>query len=434
MVLFRVTEAGDELIGQLLGADRTSGIRVNGRVARSLLDRLVLAGAAHPLPSASANAPNAADVTAVVPVRDRERGLDVLLRSLAADVGSAVRVVVVDDGSADPDSIEAVVAAHGAELVRHDDPIGPAAARNTGLSRVGTPLVAFIDSDVSVRSRWLDPLLAQLGDGRVAVVAPRVASAAGTGYLARYEQQHSPLDLGVDPAMVRPRSRVSYVPAAALLARTEVVRSLGGFEESMRHGEDVDLIWRMVSNGHLVRYEPTSVVDHSPRTRVREWIAQRVAYGSSAVALESRHPGSAAPVVCSGWSAAAWGLAAIGHPVLGAGTGAATAVALTRKLEGVPALNSASLAASGHLAAGRQLARAVVRPWWPAALGAALVSRRLRTAVVVAVVADVAMRPGGPGERLLALLDDAAYGAGLWSAALRARQLRALAPAFGHWP
>ena len=47
--------------------------------------------------------------------------------------------------------------------------------------------------------------------------------------------------------------------------RTHVVRELGGFDEAMRLGEDVDLVWRVAAAGHRCRYEPTSVVHHEPR-------------------------------------------------------------------------------------------------------------------------------------------------------------------------
>ncbi len=440
MVMFRVTEAGDELIGRLVGTSDVAGLGANGRVARSLLDRLVLAGAAHPVPTPSAEAPAAADVTVVVPVRNRTDGLDRLLSSLrderepASSGDPGTRVVVVDDASGDPAAVSSTAAAHGAELLRMESPLGPAGARNAGLAEVRTTLVAFVDSDVVVRRGWLDALLAQLADHRVAMVAPRVASAAGPGLLARYEQTHSPLDLGADPAAVRPGGRVSYLPAAALLARTEVMGSLGGFDESMPTGEDVDLVWRTVAAGHVVRYEPASVVEHDPRPTLGEWLRQRRSYGASAVALDDRHPGTVAPVVCSGWSAAAWALASLGHPVLGTALAGGSAVALTTRLGGVPALNAASLAASGHLAAGRQLARAVVRPWWPAALAGSLVSGRVRRCVAAAVVLDLANRSGRPWERALSLLDDGAYGAGVWEAALRTRRFRALAPAFSRWP
>ena len=47
------------------------------------------------------------------------------------------------------------------------------------------------------------------------------------------------------------------------------------------------------------------------------------------------------------------------------------------QLRGVPPMESARLTALGHLAAGRQLAKAVTRVWWPLALAVAI-GRRYR--------------------------------------------------------
>jgi hypothetical protein len=84
------------------------------------------------------------------------------------------------------------------------------------------------------------------------------------------------------------------------------------------------------------------------------------------------------------------------------------------------------LAGLGTLSAGRQLAGAVTRAWWPIALGAALVSRRARRAVVAAAIVPplidyVHQRPALDPARylILRLADDAAYGLGLWQGAPR---------------
>ena len=440
--LFRVTDRGDAVLAELLaaggagrgagrGARRGAGREDEAAVA-GLLDRLILTGAAHPVPAGGGDrSPGRGEVTVVVPVRDRAGGLPEVLGALG---GGTAGVVVVDDGSRDPDAVVVAARAHGASVVRHDRPRGPAGARNAGLAAVRTELVAFVDSDVVCARGWLEPLLALLADPRVALVAPRVRSTGGSGLLAGYEAEHSPLDLGPDPAPVRPRSRVPYVPAAALVGRAPALRELGGFDESLRFGEDVDLVWRLGEAGHLVRYEPAALVHHQPRPDWPGWAAQRFAYGSSAAELDRRHPGAVAPVVCSGWSAAAWALAASGSPVLGAVLGAGSAVALARKLPDVPPMAAASLALRGHLGAGRQLARAVVRPWWPVALAAAAVSPGARRVAAAALAGRLLGGHDPVAHRFVALADDAAYGAGVWWGAWRARRPGPLLPAFPAWP
>jgi mycofactocin system glycosyltransferase len=332
-------------------------------------------------------------------------------------------VIAVDDASDPP-----VSAVAGARVLRLRTNAGPAVARNAGLGAVTTPLVAFVDTDVRLVPGWLDSLLLHFADDRVGLVAPRVASAPGAGAVAAYEQGHSPLDLGPDPGRIAPGSRLSYVPAAAIVVRTGALKSIDGFERRLRRGEDVDAVWRLVEAGWRCRYEPASVVHHRPRGSWHALVAQRIAYGSSAAPLAGRHPGALAPVRVSGWSGAAWGLLAAGQPLLAVAVAGGTTAALVRKLRGVPAAESVRLAGLGHLQAGRALADAGRRAWWPFVLAGALVSRRGR--VIAGLTAVPALLGGGVPR----LVDDLAYGVGLWKGVVAEREPGPLLPSFKSWP
>ena len=109
-----------------------------GRPRRRLLDGGAAAarpGAGRPVVADAVPADDeVADVTVVVPVRDRPRQLARLLSALPP----SLPVLVVDDGSRGPGPTRAVAAEFGARLLRHQVSRGPAAARNTGLARVRT--------------------------------------------------------------------------------------------------------------------------------------------------------------------------------------------------------------------------------------------------------------------------------------------------------
>jgi mycofactocin system glycosyltransferase len=442
--LVRLSDAGASLLDRI-GAGETLSASA-GRTA--VLDRLVRAGILQPDPAAGSATSSAQDVTVVVPVRDDPDGVGALLRSLRTARSLPAAVVVVDDGSADPARLHrAVHDVEGdlrVELIRRDRSGGPAAARNAGIARADTELVALLDADCVVGTGWLGPLLAQLSDD-VAIVAPRVVAArreTSSSRRERYESACSPLDLGRHAAEVRPGARLSYVPSAALLARRGVLDALGGFDESMRVGEDVDLVWRAVEDGHRVRYEPSAQVEHRVRSTWSAWVRQRVGYGRSAASLDRRHPGQVAPAVCSRWSLALWLLVVSGHPLVATSIGAATTAALARSLEGLPLAEVGRLGARAHLGAGRQLARAALRVWWPLLLVGSVVSSRVRrvAAVCVAVNATGAWRDASDRTRVeltpweltaVALVDDAAYGAGVWQGCWHRRSWRALLPRLG---
>ena len=354
-----------------------------------------------------------ADVTVVVPVRDRPTDLARCLASLGA-----ARVLVVDDGSRDPAAIAAVAARHGAQLLVRPVNGGPAAARNTGLARAETDLVAFVDSDCVVPPHWLDGLLTGLLDERVAVVAPRVVGAGGPGRLARYEVRHGPLDLGAEAAPVRAGGRVGHVPAAVLLCRRD---ALGvGFDEALRVGEDVDLIWRLVERGLQVRYEPDVVVAHRTRGSWRAAARQRHGYGRSAALLDHRHPGRVAPAVLGPWAAPALLALALRRPGVAVAVTVGSAVLLRRRLPAGPGrtLEAVRLAGSGPVRSAAGLLDCAARAWLPVLLPLAVVDRRARRLTALAVCLRLLRTGGHP----LRVLDDLAYATGVWRGAAEHRR------------
>ena len=394
--LFRLTPGGMNVLDRIAAGDA---------VDRSVLsDALLDAGAIHPASvSTTHSAYSVADLTVVVP-------------AFGPPDHVPDGAIVVDDGSEPPVCGSAI---------RLDANRGPAAARNAGLGLVTTPLVAFVDTDVALPVGWLEPLLAHFDDERVALVAPRVRTSSTASAIGRYEHDHSPLDLGPEPARIRAGTRVGYVPAAAIVCRTDAIRAIGGFDTSLRFGEDVDLVWRLVGAGWMCRYEPVSTVHHTPRPDPGSWLRQRIGYGSSAAPLSTRHPGALAPIRMSGWSVGAWVLGAIGRPVLGVTLGAGSAVALIKKLPDVPPRVSLELAGRGNLNAGFQIADAVRRVWWPLLAIAALRSRSARRVLFASAIA--ARRP-------LRLLDDVAYSLGVWRGMLAERTLDPLIPQISSWP
>jgi mycofactocin system glycosyltransferase len=377
--------------------------------------------------------PSLADVTLVVPLHDDPSGLDMLLSGL----DGAVPSVVVDDASADPAAVRRVAERHGARLVRLEVNEGPAAARNRGLAEVATPLVAFADADVVIAPGALTDLLADLADPRVALVAPRVRTRDGRRWFERYEDAQGALDLGPAPATVRPTSPVSYVPSACLVGR---VSALGdGFDPTLRSGEDVDLVWRLIEDCHRVRYRGDVPAWHRHRATAAGWLARRVAYGASAAPLTARHGSRTAPAVLSGSAAAMIGSVAVQRPVGLAAFGAVLCSAWRRLGAAYPESTPRQrldLVGFELRTTARQASGLALRHGWPATIALAAVSRRARRAAVVLAAADAvlrhrATRPELDLARFAAArrLDDLAYGAGVWLGAARARSAACLRPA-----
>jgi len=428
---FKLTPAGRGVVEAIeRGDDVSTGVT-------GLIERLVDAGAIHPLANPSLHALNADNNTAVIPAYLSDSADGSRLSQLVRSLDGLGSIIVVDDASPLPlptlDADSTVV-----RVVRRDVNGGPGAARNTGLESVETSHVVFVDSDVRCTTDDVVALAGWLVAANAAVMAPRVTTDDDGSALGAYEAARSPLDMGSRPARVRAGTRVGYVPAALLLCEVAALRAVNGFDESMRTGEDVDLVWRLDAAGHRCRYEPSIEVRHARRSSMVDTLRQRMGYGESTVPLHRRHGPAVAPARGSVTSVSAWAALALGYPIIAIVTALSTVVMLAKKLRFVPDAHREALrlTAVTQLNVGRNLASAITRVWWPIALVVALVSKRARLVLcAAAVVPSVAewweKRPRLDPVRytLLRTVDDAAYGAGVWRASLRNPDAGAIIPA-----
>jgi mycofactocin system glycosyltransferase len=398
-----------------------------------LTERLLNAGAIHPIPSDDDKVRFSLNtVTAVIPAFIQTSQEAQTLKSLVASCSSLHSTVVIDDGSPHPlpDLGETLV-------IRLDTNSGPAAARNAGIAIVETEFIACIDVDVTISATTISQLLPYFADEKVALVAPRVKSRATTNIVGEYEVAASVLDMGDVEARVRAGTRVSYVPSAMWLCRATALRSVSSFDESLRSGEDVDLVWRLNNAGWSCRYQPQAMCSHAPRTTLQRFAQQRMSYGQSAAHLAKQHTGKLAPVRLNVWQASTWLLVALGLPFVALIVAVVAGASTAKKLRKFPQLKSESINISVHGTAksGLSIAHAISRVWWPIALVLAIFSQRLRVIFIAAALAPAVYewwtkRPHLDVVRfaLMKMLDNAAYGAGVWKGVIATRNVAPLIP------
>jgi len=106
-------------------------------------------------------------VSVVIPVFARHDQVLTAVRSALSQTDVELEVVVVDDGSTPPIDLS-TIEDRRLRLLRHEENLGPAVARNTGLAAARGSYIAFLDSD----DTWLpEKLSAQL-----------LAAATGTSF------------------------------------------------------------------------------------------------------------------------------------------------------------------------------------------------------------------------------------------------------------
>lgn len=436
--VLRIAPAGREFVRRLRTAGPV-GLVPSPGVEATLSDLLLTRGIVHPAATA---ADTAADVDIIVPAFERPEMLDACLASLARTAPHS-RVIVVDDASPSP-RVGEVARAHGATLLRHEVNRGPAAARNTGLRESDSPLVAFIDADCVATEDWLDTVTPHFDDPRVAAVGPRITARFNEPtLLARYESSHSTLDMGDRAELVTPGAPLGFLPSAALVMRRSALTTADPFDERMRVGEDVDLVWRLVDSGAMVRYEPAAVVTHEMRPTPLRWAGRIFDYGTSAAELDRRHPGRLTPARLSLWNALAAALVFLPRRRAGriaaAGFVVSSAARLARTLRGSSVDPRAAAVITGKRLASDAAATGHLlrREWWPLgwlALAGAPRSGLARAAAAAMLAAParewLTRRPDIdlPRYLMLRLAEDAAYGTGVIAGAARSRRPGVLLP------
>jgi glycosyltransferase involved in cell wall biosynthesis len=185
-------------------------------------------------------------VTIVVPTRDRWPYLRAALDSALGQDGVRVEVVVVDDCSrGETPARLAEIRDPRMRVHRHDTPLGVAVARNAGVAQANGEWVAFLDDD----DLWSPEKLQRQLAAAEAVEGTFAYSAA-----VYVDERLNPIELVPAPepdGLAASLISANTIPAGAsnVLARTAVVRRLGGFDETLFQLADWDLWIRLGQAG-----------------------------------------------------------------------------------------------------------------------------------------------------------------------------------------
>lgn len=185
-------------------------------------------------------------VSVVIPTHNRWRRLLRVLRMALAQEGVCLEVVVVDDGSTDnPPAVLQPAQDPRIRVLRNETSRRVAAARNRGIQAARAEWIAFLDDD----DLW-SPQKLRLQLERAA------ATGADFAYTGAVRLREPDIVLGVDAApspldFARQMLVTNVLPSGPsnVVARADLVRQLGGFDETLDFAADWDLWIRLGSRG-----------------------------------------------------------------------------------------------------------------------------------------------------------------------------------------
>jgi len=226
-------------------------------------------------------------LSVIIPVRDGGDAFRRCLESVAASTYAPYEVIVVDDGSTDGSG--ALAEAHGARVLCHEAPQGPAAARNRGARIASGDVLFFTDADVCIRPDTLERVaeaFAQEPD-LAALIGSYDDAPGAPNFLSQYRNllHHYVHQTAQDEA--------STFWGACGAIRRAVFLAAGGFDESFHRPsiEDIELGYRLKRQGyrmrmakaiqvkHLKRWTASSIVRTDFFQRAMPWSALILRYG-----------------------------------------------------------------------------------------------------------------------------------------------------------
>lgn len=173
-------------------------------------------------------------ISFVIPAHNEAALIERTIRAVHASarpLGAGYEVVVADDSS--DDATGAIAAANGARVVRVSRR-QIAATRNAGARAASGGVLFFVDADT--------------------VVTPGAVSGAGRalargatygGAEVRWDGRVPLWTAGVLRVLLVGYERVGLASGAFLFVRREAFERVGGFDETLYAGEEVDLCWRL---------------------------------------------------------------------------------------------------------------------------------------------------------------------------------------------
>ncbi|WDZ83526.1 glycosyltransferase family 2 protein [Micromonospora cathayae] len=187
-------------------------------------------------------------VAVIVPNYNKAKTLRACLDAIYAQTHPPTDVIVVDDQSTDHSPT--ITHDYPCTLITQPVNAGPAAARNTGARHTTAPLLFFVDSDTAPHpdaiANALHTLHTTPGTGMVQGIYhphPLYDDGPVEAYRVAFEHFWRKRSVG------RPRAATLF--AAALIPRT-VFEETGGFDETLRTGEDAEFGTRLPERYRLV--------------------------------------------------------------------------------------------------------------------------------------------------------------------------------------
>lgn len=186
-------------------------------------------------------------VSVVIPTYNTTRYIAEALDSVRRQTFRDFETIVVNDGSPDTADLEKVLEPYRGEIIYVSKPNGgPSSARNAGVTASQAPLIAFLDSDDTWESTFLQVLVDLFAENPdIDVVYSNAVLFGDTDLKGQTLMDMCPFQEEITFESILSSRAWVFV---SCIVRKEVLVRVGGFDQDLRYGEDLDL-WLRIAHG-----------------------------------------------------------------------------------------------------------------------------------------------------------------------------------------
>ncbi len=231
---------------------------------------------------------SAPDVSVIMPVGGIDEALRGALKKLDEQTPPFSWELVIGLNTDDSDAqslLESLLSVRSlnARIIDASTKRSASFARNTAAAAARSSRLVFCDGDDEAEPNWLEEIVA----------AHEPGTAIG-GHLAEdrlivegQEDWRPPATPGCLPSFLD----APYLVSANMAVWADDFASVGGFDEGLIRGEDIDFAWKLSEIGVDLRYCPTAVIHYRHRAGLRSLLQQHYLYGRGmAQVLARREP------------------------------------------------------------------------------------------------------------------------------------------------
>ena len=192
-------------------------------------------------------------VSVVIPTFNRKKIIPRAIDSVLGQTYKNYEIIIVDDGSTDG-TVDSIKKLYNDKVhITLQKNQGASSARNRGIKEASGKYIAFLDSDDEWVSSKLETQMAFLDQN------PEIAMICGRTYRAdNIKKVNSYLEREIIGSLFSTLYSHSFVSTPTVIAKKDILETLGGFDINYKSAEDFDL-WLKITHDYQCAFFPDLV-------------------------------------------------------------------------------------------------------------------------------------------------------------------------------